>query len=358
MGRGIGIVGADGHLDFAHHTPGFIPAAGDHGQGTGPFAVQPEVLGKGTGDHHVHSRLGEGPHGVGILLHAPPESLVGEVQEGQDGPAGEQFHDAVPLRLAGIHSAGIVAAGVEQHHIALGRLLQGLQHRLEAQAVAFRIVVGIAFQLQPAIAEDPVVVGPGGIAQPDGGAGKLPGQKLRPHPQGPRASGSMDGGPAPLGDDGMPRSEEEALHDAGVAALPTDAQVILGGLLFQQDPLRLFDRFQDGIDPALVLVDTRGQIDFPRIIIFAVRFRETEDGIRWRLFHRGEGGIGMGGHEKTFLVSRGYGRFFRECSRGGTRVWEEAHRYGPDRFADCQQDSRAPAGLWGAAKAARNLPHP
>jgi hypothetical protein len=50
------------------------------------------------------------------------------------------------LRRIEIGAGGIMTTGMNQHHVAFGRTVEALEHRLEAQLVRGRIVVGIALE--------------------------------------------------------------------------------------------------------------------------------------------------------------------------------------------------------------------
>ncbi len=202
---------------------------------------------------------------------------------------------------------------MQQHHVALGHLLQGLEHGLEAQPVGVRIVVGIAGDLQPRGGKDAAVVGPGGLAEPQGGPGVHRAQELPAHAQGPRAAGGVHGGRAALADDGVARAEHERLHHPGVALVPADAQVVLGVLLLQQHALGLLDRGQHRVHAGLVLVDPRGEVDLLRVAVLAVGLRQAQDGVRRRRLDGGERAVGHGCFLRVTVSQDGNGYALRHA---------------------------------------------
>src|SRR5690606_38131814 len=84
-----------------------------------------------------------------------------------EAAASHQLGELLPLLVAGIDTARIVTTGVQQHDVALRRLLQRGEHTAEVQAIARRVEVRIGPLRDVRRFEDLGVVDPGGRAQPE-----------------------------------------------------------------------------------------------------------------------------------------------------------------------------------------------
>ncbi|MNE78541.1 hypothetical protein D3C80_1749570 [compost metagenome] len=85
-----------------------------------------------------------------------------------------------------------MAAGVQQHHVAAGYLLQCGEHAVDVQVVV-AIDVRIVGNLQSGGGEDALVDRPGRVAQPDAAARQAAGDELRRQTQGAGAAGGLGG---------------------------------------------------------------------------------------------------------------------------------------------------------------------
>ncbi len=73
----------------------------------------------------------------------------------------------LPLLLARVDAGRVVRAALQQDHVPLRDPLQVLDARLEVEAARLRPVVAVGLDLEARVAEDRVVVAPGGRGQPD-----------------------------------------------------------------------------------------------------------------------------------------------------------------------------------------------
>ena len=67
-----------------------------------------------------------------ILLETAPEALIGDVDERQQSALGDDASDLVPLVVGEVGAGRIMAAAVKQHDVARTRVVQRIDHRLEA----------------------------------------------------------------------------------------------------------------------------------------------------------------------------------------------------------------------------------
>lgn len=171
----------------------------------------------------------------------PTTDLVGRVEEGQQAAARGHLQDGLPLLAAGVDAGGVVRAGVEQEHGALGRGLQVLQQAVDVEAARGGEVVAVGDRLEAGRLEDGLVVGPGGRRDEHRlGAGVELGQELGAHAQRARAGQRLHRRVAALAQRGAALAKGQAraaLAQRGHARL---RQVLLvqAGVL-QQPALRL-----------------------------------------------------------------------------------------------------------------------
>ena len=135
------------HMALHGLGPGFIFADRRSGhrraRGTNPYFWSSTRRSAPRADFSVTRRT---PATSAVKIGA--EALVGQIEERGEVPALQQLRQGLPL-FDGPRSAParVVAAGVHQDHIALGRSVQTLQHRVETQLMLLCIVIGIALEL-------------------------------------------------------------------------------------------------------------------------------------------------------------------------------------------------------------------
>src|SRR3546814_2718030 len=69
------------------------------------------------------------------LFQAVAKTLIGNIKEGHKVASFHDFDNLLPLREAGVHAGGVVAAGVQNHDGLLGQCLQAGQHTGEIQTM-------------------------------------------------------------------------------------------------------------------------------------------------------------------------------------------------------------------------------
>ena len=131
--------------------------------------IEAEVLGKGLGEDNLVALVHEEPDGKGVLVRASAgKALVGHVKEDKELALPGQLGDLLPLLLAGVHTGGIVGAGMEENHGLLGGGLEILNKPLEVKPAGLGVVVPVILDLNARVVEDGDVVAPGRVGDVDG----------------------------------------------------------------------------------------------------------------------------------------------------------------------------------------------
>ena len=157
---------------------------GTHNQCTDPFAVQAEVLRARAGDQHFRQFTGEQAGRPCVFLQSVAKTLVGKVDQWQQFATAYHVQHLQPVRLGQVKAGRVVAAGVQQHHITLGGVLQRFEHGRYIELVV-AAHIGVVTDLQPGGGKDGFVDRPGWIAQPDATARQALRDKIGAQAQGP-----------------------------------------------------------------------------------------------------------------------------------------------------------------------------
>jgi hypothetical protein len=128
------------------------------------LTIQSQVLGKRYRDQRFRHTLRNHAHSGGVAVERGTKSLIRQVQKRNQPATLQQLRQCLPLIGLQVRAGGIVATGMNQNHIARGRPLEALHHRLEAQLMGARIVIRIALEPEPGSSQQRRVVTPGGIA--------------------------------------------------------------------------------------------------------------------------------------------------------------------------------------------------
>lgn len=108
------------------------------------------------------------PRGEGITAGVTAsKALVGHVEEGKVALLLHHTADLAPLVLGGINAGRVVGAGVKQDNAVAGGRLDIRQKAFEVKADCVLVVVAVLLNLQAAVLEDSIVVGPAGGREVD-----------------------------------------------------------------------------------------------------------------------------------------------------------------------------------------------
>ena len=112
-------------------------------QGTDPVPIQAEILrARGCNNQLRHVRS-EVPHGKRVVIETMRKPLVSHVNERQEFALGNDLRDRAPLVLGRIKPRRVVTAGMQQDNVALWRLPQYVEHRVDSNDVFFGVVIRI-----------------------------------------------------------------------------------------------------------------------------------------------------------------------------------------------------------------------
>ena len=155
--------GTSSHLQLREHALLLLLGGAHHGGSSATLSVETEVLGEGLSQADLVSVSHELADGEGVALHiSRGESLVGAIEDHTAVVSLDGLADLLPLLLGGVHTGGVVGAGVEQEGGLGGGLLD-----LSEDSVNVQAVVGVQVRVlevgNSSSVEHAEVVGPGGV---------------------------------------------------------------------------------------------------------------------------------------------------------------------------------------------------
>lgn len=158
--------GTSTDLQLLHDVLSLLRAGGDDGDNSSTLSVETEVLGEGQGQGDVVAVLDELTEGVSVVLDGTRAvAEVGSIEEHDVVLLLAQLGNLIPLLLGGVHSGGVVSAGVEDEGRAILSLVQILEHTLVVQAGLIGGQVSVLTSGHTSVVEDGVLVGPGGVGE-------------------------------------------------------------------------------------------------------------------------------------------------------------------------------------------------
>ncbi len=187
--------------------------------------------------------------------------------------------ELLPLVGRRVDAGRIVAAGVQQQHVAGRNLIDARQEGVPGEAVGLGVEVGHCLRGHARRGEDLRMVGPSRLGHPERRLGHLPMDQVGRHPQGTGPARCVARGDAARGDRFVAGTEHQLLHGRGVCGRAGDRQVRLRRLLLDDSLSRSLDRFEHGRLTAGVLIDADAEIDLLRVRIGTKRLGEAEDRI-------------------------------------------------------------------------------
>jgi hypothetical protein len=176
----VGVQGAHEDFHLRVDALGFFGGGGHDGEGADALAVEAlegvlvwlgifkfrsvysyHVLGEGLSQAGLVALLNEVAERESVLVGvAGSEALVSHVEEGVVVARLDGVADLLPLLLGGVNTSGVVCASVEQDNAALGHGLDVGNHAVEVKADGVLVVVAVLLDLETAVGEDGLVVGP------------------------------------------------------------------------------------------------------------------------------------------------------------------------------------------------------
>ena len=166
MRRGVGIQRADDGFHLAERPRGGFFVVGNQRERAHALVVHTKIFGIRAGNQHFAVVLQKDAQAVGILFQAVGKALIGKVKQRQPALLGRHFRQRRPLLGRGVDAGGVVAAAVQQHHVARLRLRQIGKHAVPIQPVRGGVVVAVIADVDADGFENGVVVGPCGRGNP------------------------------------------------------------------------------------------------------------------------------------------------------------------------------------------------
>src|SRR3990167_2196482 len=260
---------------LAAHVLQLRRSFGADDQRAGALAVQAEILRAGTGDQQLGQLGGKQAHGKGVLLQAIAKTLVGEVDQRQQLAGFYHLQHALPVTRGEVEAGGVVAAGVQQHHIAFGHVGEGGDHRLDIQLVV-RADIGVMADAQAGGSKDALVDRPGRIAQPDATARQAVGDKVRTQAQRTGAARRL-GGASAFGQQRAVGAQYQLAKQVAKQWVAVAADIALSCFAFHQPLFGELYRAWNWRQSLSVLVHAHAQIQLGRVAVSAVGVHQAEN---------------------------------------------------------------------------------
>lgn len=180
-------------------------------------------------EQQLHAGVGKQADGGAVPVQvAAGKALVRRVEKGEQAPLLGHRQHARPLLGGGVDAGGVVRAGVQQEHRALGSGAQIRQHAVVVQPPGGGEVVAVGLDLEPRSLKHRAVVGPAGRGhQHHVRAGVVPLQKLGTHAQRACARQRLHRRVAALAQRGALRAKRQRRRGGAEGRHPCLAQVLL-----------------------------------------------------------------------------------------------------------------------------------
>ena len=151
------------NLQLREHALLLLLAGAHHRGSSATLSIETEVLVEGLGQADLVTLLHEQANSVSITLHiSRGEALVSAIEDNSATGSLHSIRNLLPLLLGGIHTSGVVGAGMEQEGRVAGSSLDRLQDSVNLQTVVgiqvLVLLVGNASGI-----EHTEVVGPSGV---------------------------------------------------------------------------------------------------------------------------------------------------------------------------------------------------
>lgn len=290
--RGVRVEWSNDNLKLGINASLFFRALSNKGEGTNALTVETHVLGKRLAEGNLEALLDKVSDGVSVAGNvARGKALVGHVEEGEVALLLEDLSNGSPLLWGGINTGGVVGAGVQENDRAVVGVAEVLDEAVKVQGNVLLVVVSVGNGLDASLAEDSLVVGPGGVREEDLLLGEELGNELSADTESTGTGDGLGDGKSVLGDDRGVVTVGELGGGGGEFGDAGDAGVLLVEVLVKDGLVSLSHR---GKDKGLTLVvavgaDTKVDLLLERVLLEGLG--DTEDGVRRALGHVGPGGL-------------------------------------------------------------------
>ena len=262
MRSGVGIQRADDGFDLAECAVGRCFVGRHDGECAHAFVIHAEVFGIRAGHQQFGIVFRKRAQTVCVFFQAVGKALVGKVKQRQPAFFGRHFGQRVPLFGCGVDAGRVVAAAVQQHHVACLRLRQIFQQPRPIQAVRLFVVIAVIADVHAHRVENGVVVRPGGRGNPHVFRIGLAFDEFGRHAQRTGATQTLRGFGTFFCNDFVSRAKQQFLRGGVIGGHAVDGQVVFGVFLCQQARFGFFNGFQNRCLSLRVFIHADAQIDF------------------------------------------------------------------------------------------------
>ncbi len=257
-------------------------------QDAGPLAVDPEVLGAACRDQALRHRRRHFAGRGGIGFQPVAKALIGDVDHRHGTSALQHFDHRIPFTAVKVRTGRVVAAAVQQDHIALLGGLEVFDHPIEVHAAGFAVEITVVDHFHPQIGQDRQVVRPCRVRHKNAriGVGHTHQFKRLTHSTGATGGG---GGGNRAARHGI--AQHKRSHRVGIGRIAGQTGVHFGVLVFPDALLGGFDGAHHRGVAAGVFVDTDAEVDLRVARVFAVGLYKGEDLVSGLRLERLEHGV-------------------------------------------------------------------
>ena len=212
-----------------------------------------------------------------IFFQTTGKALVSEVKQRQPAFFNGQLSQLFPLLKRRIDTGWVMAAAVEQHHIARLGFAQAGQQAVEIQRVAGCVVVGVFTHFQTRRIKHALMVRPAWIAYPHTLHRSVFRQEICRHAQCAGTAWGLRRAGAFFAHNGAAFAEQQLLGAATKFRDTINTEVVFGGFVFQQILLSFFDAGQYRSFAGFIFIYTNTQVDFSRAVVGAKQIGQAQN---------------------------------------------------------------------------------
>ena len=256
----IGIQRANDGFDLAEGAVGRIRIGGHHGKRTHALVIHAEVFRIRAGHQQFFIQLGKSAQAVSILFQTVRKALIGKVEQRQPAFFRRHFRQCFPLFGSRVDAGRIVAAAVQQHHVAGFGLGQIGNQAVPIQAVRCFVVITVIADIDADGFENGIVVRPGRSGNPHVFRTGLTFDKLGGDAQRARTAQALRGFGALGRDDFAVRAKQQFLRFGVVGGHTVDGQIVFAVFIGQQAGFGFLHRFRNRGIAFSVFVNTDAQV--------------------------------------------------------------------------------------------------
>ena len=167
MCGGIGVIGTNNTFQLRQGAQGFFLTARYQRERPDALTIQRKRFGERVRNQHSFACFGELANDRTIFFNGRGKALISQIQERNEIAFSANFHDFNPLVGIQVHTAWVVAAGMQHDDGSGSGATQSRHHAVNVHALSSGIVVGVGFHSETCGFEQSAVVFPAGITDPN-----------------------------------------------------------------------------------------------------------------------------------------------------------------------------------------------